>query len=234
MSAIFISYSHRDKKWLEDLLRFLGGGLFQEHTVWSDEQIAVGDQWYREIERALKDARVAILLVSQNFVTSKFIMEEEVMALLDRRRRSKELRIFPLLVEESTWKAIDKLRWLQDTEARPKDGPLHGRARAERQKLLVAFAIEVKNIVEPPPEQQETEEYRGKGEARAQGSVRSPGLDLGRRARQAVAASPGQGHVLSSKTAPLKQGLSNPGAGTQGGLLNAGSGFATGISGARK
>jgi len=50
-AKVFISYSHKDKKWKDMLLSQLGileqeGGI----SVWLDDQIGVGDNWYLEIK----------------------------------------------------------------------------------------------------------------------------------------------------------------------------------------
>ena len=65
---IFVSYSHKDKKWLERIETVLKP-LTQDGKIdlWSDRKIKPGTQWQSEIEASLCSARVVILLVSQNF-----------------------------------------------------------------------------------------------------------------------------------------------------------------------
>jgi hypothetical protein len=46
--------------------------------IWSDTELKGGDRWGEEIEAALNSASVAVLLISQSFLASRFIREEEL------------------------------------------------------------------------------------------------------------------------------------------------------------
>jgi TIR domain len=62
---VFISFSHKDKQWRDDLETHLKPYLrVGSLTSWSDKEIKAGSQWLVEIKTALASCNVAVLLVS--------------------------------------------------------------------------------------------------------------------------------------------------------------------------
>ena len=113
MPKVFISYSHKDEAWKNRLQTQLDvlqmQGLL---SVWDDRQIQVGDLWLPKIEQALNDADVAILLISADFLSSRFILEKEVPQLLARREKA-GLLIVPLILKPCLWRTVVWLNALQ-------------------------------------------------------------------------------------------------------------------------
>src|SRR5262249_22708990 len=97
-TRIFISYSHKDQEYLKELQEQLSvlerRGLLE---MWVDTQLEAGDLWYEEIRKGLASAKVAVLLVSPSFLSSKFITEEEVPHLL-KAAQTEGVRILPVIL----------------------------------------------------------------------------------------------------------------------------------------
>ena len=153
-ATVFISYSHKDEEWKDRLMTHLKA-LQMEDTlnVWDDRRITAGQDWKGEVEKAIASASVAILLISADFLASKFIRGKEVPPLL-RRRENEGLRIFPVIVNPCSWKRI---KWLAEIQARPTDGrALSAGDEHQINADLAAIAEEVADIIEA--EEQERQE----------------------------------------------------------------------------
>ena len=64
-TKVFISYSHKDAKYLAQLVEHLA--YYERNNLietWSDQKIVAGAQWREEIKQAIEAAKVAVLLIS--------------------------------------------------------------------------------------------------------------------------------------------------------------------------
>ncbi|TKJ39738.1 hypothetical protein CEE37_10700 [candidate division LCP-89 bacterium B3_LCP] len=145
--TIFISYSHKDKDWMERLKTHLEVLQMEDILdIWVDTQIETGDDWFPEIKEAMNVTSVAIFMISANFLTSKFIKNEEVPRLMERRARD-GVRVFPVIVKPCPWQ---KVNWLSRMQVRPKDSePLLEGDENHQEKKLSAIAEEIADIIGP-------------------------------------------------------------------------------------
>lgn len=137
---IFISYSHRDEPYADKLLRHLKAlSREADFDVWSDRKIESGEDWRGEIKQHIENAQVAILLVSADYLTSEWIAQEELPALL-KEQSQRGLRILPLLVSPSLWKNTP----LAYYQLLPRDGQaLSSLSTPEQDRVLVELTEEV-------------------------------------------------------------------------------------------
>jgi len=143
--GIFISYSHKDKKWLDTIKTFLKPYSRDEKiSIWSDEQIMPGAQWDTEIRKQLETCRVAILLVTPNFLASDFIIEKELSLILKRGQEG-ELIIYWIAVSHSSYNITD-LSKIQSANDPAK--PLDELSKQERDKTLVQIAEKIANAMD--------------------------------------------------------------------------------------
>ena len=72
-SEVFISYSHKDERYREQLDAHLSQ-LRNERLIsdWHDRAIPPGSQWADEIDQHVDSAQVILLLVSPDFLASRY------------------------------------------------------------------------------------------------------------------------------------------------------------------
>ena len=115
---IFISYSHKDEAFKDELVTMLAS-LHRRGVVdtWQDRRIEPGDEWNKSIQEAMDDCDLALLLVSADYLASHFIQEAEQPKLLQRREEMR-LRVIPIIVRPCTWLSEPVLK---DLQALPRD-----------------------------------------------------------------------------------------------------------------
>lgn len=134
---VFISYSRKDAKWLKELKIFLSP-LEREADlqVWSDADIKPSSDWRADIQKAINQADAAILLISQYFLASDYIANDELPQLLSAASE-RGLRIFPLIVSSYYLQESPLLRFqaVNDPSA-----PLDTLSKAKQHAVLAKFA----------------------------------------------------------------------------------------------
>jgi TIR domain len=142
---VFISYSHKDEIWKDRLLTHLSvldyEGLLH---VWTDRRIEVGTAWQAMINDAMSDSRVAVLLVTANFLTSEFILNQEVPSLLELHAQ-RGMLVLPLLARPCPWKLVS---WLAPRQVGPKDGhPLSAGNEVDVDADLTALTYAIASLI---------------------------------------------------------------------------------------
>jgi hypothetical protein len=142
---VFVSYSHRDRRWVNRLLVHLkplerAGYL----DVWEDSRITPGSAWKDEIDEALKSAQIAVLLVSADFLASDFIADNEVPSLLINARDRGTI-VMPVIVSPSRFEQTDSLSQFQAVN--PPDMPLTKLPNHRREQFFVSLASAIEDAL---------------------------------------------------------------------------------------
>jgi hypothetical protein len=141
---VFISYSHKDKEWLEKLTTMLKP-LVRNQTinVWDDTKIKAGSQWKDEINKALAAAKIAVLIVSPNFLASDFIAEHELPPLLQVAEQD-GLTIIWVYISSCLYKETEIGNY---QAAHNISRPLKGLSEAELDDVLVDICQKIKALI---------------------------------------------------------------------------------------
>ncbi len=134
---VFISYSRKDRHWLDLLIPHMGALEFKGIQCWYDEKIRPGEDWPPEIQRAIETSKVAVRLVSAHFINSKFIRNREIPELLKRRKIG--LKLLPVLVEHCPWKRVP---WLAEIQIKDQV-PLSRSDPGEQEEKLAAIVDQI-------------------------------------------------------------------------------------------
>ena len=100
-TSAFLSYAHLDDAFKNALLGHLKP-LKGQIDIWSDEQIGVGQDWEIEIRSAMDRTRMAICLVSPDFLASDFITDVELPYFV-QKAEAKELVLFWVPIRASVY-----------------------------------------------------------------------------------------------------------------------------------
>jgi hypothetical protein len=144
---VFFSYSHKDKKLRDKLDAHLSqlkhDGLISD---WHDHMIGAGTEWEGQINHHLNSARIILLLISADFLASRYCYDVEMKRAMERHDAG-QARVIPVILKPCDWHGalFGKLEALPEkgrpvTEWRNKDKALTDVARGIRDavKALVA------------------------------------------------------------------------------------------------
>lgn len=104
--TVFISYSRKNRIWLEKFTSNLK--VLEDKNllyVWNDTKVKSGAKWKDELENALSNAKVALLLVTPDFLASEFIKNVELPKIFNAAEKNGLIifwvAVMPSLYEET-------------------------------------------------------------------------------------------------------------------------------------
>jgi hypothetical protein len=135
---VFVSYSRRDRDYVREdsdksVLGYIAALGREGFVFWHDGELYASEIWDDRVKQEMARADIALVLVSQPFLNSKYITQTELPALL-AKRKNVGMSIVPLMVSASDWETH---KWLEGTQFLPKKGTLikEYRTRAKRDEL---------------------------------------------------------------------------------------------------
>ena len=114
--------------------------------IWDDTKIVPGAKWKEEIQKALDAARIAVLLVSPNFLASEFIVNEELQPLL-KAAQGEGLTIFWLYLTSCLYEQTEIAGY---QAAHDVSRPLDALSKSQRQAVLSEACSRLIRAVENP------------------------------------------------------------------------------------
>ena len=109
---LFISYAHADKLYLDELFTYLNASTCPQIDIWTDDKISLGQEWNDQIECNLNKAEIVLLLVSQDFLMSHYIQNNELAEAL-RRHKDGKATVIPIFLRYCNLKNYPQITQLQ-------------------------------------------------------------------------------------------------------------------------
>jgi 7-cyano-7-deazaguanine synthase in queuosine biosynthesis len=147
--SIFISYAHEDGAYIDELKPFFRQ-LERDYNIsyWYDKKTKSGEEWKEEIRKHMSRAKVALLLVSQYFLASDFIHDEEMPELIKSAKDEGTLLLW-LPISHCMWK-LTPIADFQSAVGTDPIHPLSGMTKTEKDLIYTNLSLEIKNAFIQP------------------------------------------------------------------------------------
>ena len=101
LPKLFVSYSRKDKKYLEEFIKHLSS-LQGKAVTWNDSDIQPGEEWDKRIRSEISKADVVLYLVTANSLSTQYIQDTEL-PLIEARCASNDCILIPVIVDFCCW-----------------------------------------------------------------------------------------------------------------------------------
>ncbi|MBD2564444.1 MULTISPECIES: GUN4 domain-containing protein [Nostoc] len=100
---VFISYSHKDEALRDSLATHLSNLQWQGIiSSWYDRQLTAGTEWNDKIKNELESADIILLLISPDFIASKYCRDIEIPMAL-KQHELKQAYVVPVILRPFDW-----------------------------------------------------------------------------------------------------------------------------------
>ena len=101
--SVFISYSHRDEDFKDELVVHLASLKRQgKICAWQDRDIEAGAEWDAEIQQQLESAEIVLLLITPRFLASDYCFDLEMQRAVERHDEG-SARVIPIIIKPCDW-----------------------------------------------------------------------------------------------------------------------------------
>ncbi len=143
-NKIFVSYSRIDQNFLIDMKRHFKP-FFESIDFWDDSKILPGQKWKEEIAAAINETKVAILLLSADYLASEFIASNELPPLL-RAAEENGAVILIVILKPCLFEEFKELNQYQAMHSPSR--PVIKMDITEKEELYVNLVRQTKRILE--------------------------------------------------------------------------------------
>lgn len=145
-SKIFVSYSHTNLTYLEQLTYHLKAMAFDVNIdLWDDRRLRSSNNWNDEIIKAINEASDIILLISAAFLASEFIMRTELPLALNNAQ-TEGVRIHSVILSPCRFKKVKSIAALQSPNN--PDKVLSGCSFHEQEQIWDRLCNDIESFLE--------------------------------------------------------------------------------------
>ncbi|MBD2361947.1 GUN4 domain-containing protein [Anabaena minutissima FACHB-250] len=162
---LFFSYSHKDESLRDELAKHLTILEYQRViSSWHDRKILPGEEWDSQINDNLKTADIILLLVSSDFLFSKYCWDVEVKKAIERHNTG-EACVIPVILRAVDWAGAPFAR----LQALPKNAePVVSRYWHTQDEAFTDVARGIRAAVEALKQKREEHQRKQEAEKRLQ------------------------------------------------------------------
>jgi len=177
---VFLSYSQQDEKLKDQLVHHLSILKRQGYIdVWHDGQIIAGEKWDDKIKSELERSDIVLLLISKDFLASRYINENEMKWVLELHRKGK-IDVVPIILGECDWKSEESIASFQVLPERGK--PIVSKHWYSKDEAFTNVVQGLKKVIKVRRELKEVKEFEEIGEGKIEinrvGKIQFPGGPL--------------------------------------------------------
>ncbi len=143
--ALFLSYSHEDKFFKEELDKHLTAlKRSKKLSYWHDKEIGGGTNWDKIIKENLQKADFILLLISPDFLNSEYIWEVELERAFKLQNEGK-VAIIPIFLTKVDFEGLP----FEKLQGYPEDGkPITSFSEREQPEAFFQVARGIRNDVD--------------------------------------------------------------------------------------